>query len=209
MARPGADIPLQHAIDRLLDARLSLEEAEGLMITTALRRTRVTSRRRRACSSWGEVAAIPGGQTHRMKPPAPGRHSTPPHFSKALLRQSGGTHLRSPSCPVSPPAALSLAKPYWTDPVERRLAWVLALIILALAVAFTELNLWLNELNKSFYDALQNMNAPAFQSSMARFFTAVGILVVVATAAEYSGAGAQHPLAPPPDACPGRPLAGR
>ncbi|MBP7445392.1 MAG: hypothetical protein KA855_10935 [Zoogloea sp.] len=39
MARPGADIPLQHAIDRLLDARLSLEEAEGLMITTALRRT--------------------------------------------------------------------------------------------------------------------------------------------------------------------------
>mgnify|MGYP002146855535 FL=1 len=83
-------------------------------------------------------------------------------------------------------AALSLAKPYWTDPVERRLAWVLALIILALAVAFTELNLWLNELNKSFYDALQNMNAPAFQSSMAHFFTAVGILVVVATAAEYT-----------------------
>lgn len=37
--RPGTDIPIQHAIDRLLDAQLSLEEAEGMLIATALRRT--------------------------------------------------------------------------------------------------------------------------------------------------------------------------
>ena len=39
LQRQGTDIPIQHAIDRLLDARLPLEGVEGMMITTTLRRT--------------------------------------------------------------------------------------------------------------------------------------------------------------------------
>lgn len=81
--------------------------------------------------------------------------------------------------------AFRLAAPYWTDPAQRRMAWGLALAIIALAIAFTGLNLWLNELNKAFYDALQALDAPAFYASVTRFFIAVGILVAVATAAQY------------------------
>jgi putative ATP-binding cassette transporter len=81
--------------------------------------------------------------------------------------------------------ALRLATPYWTDPAQRRMAWALALVIIALAVAFTALNLWLNELNKAFYDALQALNAPNFYAAITRFFIAVGFLVAVATAAHY------------------------
>lgn len=81
--------------------------------------------------------------------------------------------------------ALGLAKPYWTDPTQRRMAWGLALGIIALAVAFTGLNLWLTEINKAFYDALQTLNAAAFYSAVTLFFGAVAILVTVATAAQY------------------------
>ncbi|MBN8284360.1 ABC transporter ATP-binding protein/permease [Zoogloea sp.] len=81
--------------------------------------------------------------------------------------------------------ALGLAKPYWTDPAQRRIAWGLALAIIVLAVAFTGLNLWLTEINKAFYDALQTLNAAAFYSAVTLFFGAVAILVTVATAAQY------------------------
>jgi putative ATP-binding cassette transporter len=65
------------------------------------------------------------------------------------------------------------------------MAWALALAIIVLAVAFTGLNLWLTQLNKAFYDALQALDAPAFYDSVTRFFIADGILVAVATAAHY------------------------
>lgn len=81
--------------------------------------------------------------------------------------------------------AFSLAAPYWTDPAQRRMAWTLALAIVLLAAMFTGLNLWLNQLNKAFYDALQALDATAFHSAITRFFLAVGILVAVATAAHY------------------------
>jgi putative ATP-binding cassette transporter len=81
--------------------------------------------------------------------------------------------------------ALRLATPYWTDPAQRRTAWVLALAIIALALGFIGLNLWLTQLNKAFYDALQALDAPAFNAAVMRFFIAVGILVAVAAAANY------------------------
>ncbi len=81
--------------------------------------------------------------------------------------------------------AFRLAAPYWTDHGQRRTAWALALAIVTLAIGFIGLNLWLTQLNKAFYDALQTLNAPAFYDAVKLFFTAVAMLVAVATTAHY------------------------
>lgn len=55
-----------------------------------------------------------------------------------------------------------LAAPFWRESAGRKTGWLLAAALVLLVVASTSLNVWLNNLNKAFYDALQNLNAPAF-----------------------------------------------
>ena len=81
--------------------------------------------------------------------------------------------------------AFRLAEPYWTDPSQRRPAWTLALVIVVMVVSLSGLNLWLTQLNKQFFDALQVLDAPAFHKAVMLFFMAVGMLVAIATAAFY------------------------
>jgi vitamin B12/bleomycin/antimicrobial peptide transport system ATP-binding/permease protein len=78
-----------------------------------------------------------------------------------------------------------LAAPFWRDSAVRRTGWLLAAILVLLVAASTGLNVWLNNLNKAFYDALQNLNAPAFYQSVTYFFVAVAILVAVMTLSSY------------------------
>jgi putative ATP-binding cassette transporter len=78
-----------------------------------------------------------------------------------------------------------LAAPYWWDAPQRRTGWFLALAIVALAGSFTGLNLWLNQLNKAFFDALQNMDAKTFNETVMLFFVVVGCLVLTVSTLTY------------------------
>jgi putative ATP-binding cassette transporter len=62
-----------------------------------------------------------------------------------------------------------LAAPFWLGSARRRTEWMLAAALLALVVTYSGLNLWLNKINKAFYDALQNLDAPAFNQSVTMF----------------------------------------
>jgi len=78
-----------------------------------------------------------------------------------------------------------LATPFWRHSSGRKTAWLLGAVLIALVAASTGLNVWLNDLNKAFYDALQTLNAPAFNQSVTQFFVAVGFLVAVMTLSSY------------------------
>lgn len=78
-----------------------------------------------------------------------------------------------------------LCAPFWLHDARRGRAWTLALVLIALVVAVTALNLWLNQLNKEFFDALQKLDAPAFNHSVLLFFAAAGVLVLVVTLNAY------------------------
>jgi len=78
-----------------------------------------------------------------------------------------------------------LAAPFWRDASNRKTGWILAAVLILLVAASTGLNVWLNDLNKAFYDALQNLNAPAFNQSVTQFFIVVGFLVAVMTLSSY------------------------
>ena len=62
---------------------------------------------------------------------------------------------------------------------------MLGAALLVLVVTYSGLNLWLNKINKAFYDALQNLDAPAFNQSITMFFVVVGFLVVAVTLMRY------------------------
>ena len=78
-----------------------------------------------------------------------------------------------------------LAVPFWRDAPQRHAAWLLALVLVALAATSTGLNAWLNHLNKAFYDALQNLDAKAFNESVLLFFAVVGLLMAAMTLVTY------------------------
>lgn len=78
-----------------------------------------------------------------------------------------------------------LAAPFWRHASNRRTGWLLAAVLILLVAASTGLNVWLNDLNKAFYDALQTLNAPAFNRSVTQFFIAVAFLVAVMTLSSY------------------------
>lgn len=78
-----------------------------------------------------------------------------------------------------------LAAPFWRDAPGRHLYWLLALVLVVLVAASTALNVELNQMQKAFYDALQTLNAPAFNRSITLFFIAVAGLVAVMTLLGY------------------------
>jgi vitamin B12/bleomycin/antimicrobial peptide transport system ATP-binding/permease protein len=80
---------------------------------------------------------------------------------------------------------LRLAAPFWRHSSQRHVGWLLALVIALLVAASTWLNVRVNQVNKAFYDALQNLNAPAFNQSVLQFFIIVAFLVAVVTLQSY------------------------
>jgi vitamin B12/bleomycin/antimicrobial peptide transport system ATP-binding/permease protein len=82
-------------------------------------------------------------------------------------------------------ATFRLAAPFWLTSAHRRVGWLLAVALIGLVTISTGLNVWVNKLNKAFYDALQNLDAAAFNESVMMFFVVVGFLVVVVTIMGY------------------------
>lgn len=78
-----------------------------------------------------------------------------------------------------------LATPFWRKSPNRKTLWLIGLAILALVTIYSGLNLWLNEINKAFYDALQKLDTPGFNQSITQFFMVAGMLIVVVTIMRY------------------------
>jgi len=78
-----------------------------------------------------------------------------------------------------------LATPFWLKSDHRIANWITTIVLVALVVATSGINLWINTLNKAFYDALQTLNNVAFYHSVAMVFLAIAFLIVVVTVLRY------------------------
>lgn len=78
-----------------------------------------------------------------------------------------------------------LAIPYWFHSPDRRSAWLLLLVLVVLISAVTGLVAWETQLQKGFYDALQDHNAPAFWHSMGLLFFSIVLIVAVMVLRSY------------------------
>lgn len=79
----------------------------------------------------------------------------------------------------------SLAKPFWGRSTERYRAWFILGSLLFLVVASTALNAWNTQLNKDFFDALQNRDTAGFNHSLLLIFTTIFFIVAVAVTKRY------------------------
>ena len=61
----------------------------------------------------------------------------------------------------------------------------LGIALVALVAAVTGISLWLNELNKAFYDALQKLDSEAFYRSVTLVFVAITVLILASTLRSY------------------------
>jgi vitamin B12/bleomycin/antimicrobial peptide transport system ATP-binding/permease protein len=85
----------------------------------------------------------------------------------------------------------ALAAPYWLQSSRRSLGWGLAAALVVLVVVLTLLQLWLAQLQKAFFDALQAHDAAAFSQAIGVFFAAVAALVAALVAREWLNQGLQ------------------
>jgi vitamin B12/bleomycin/antimicrobial peptide transport system ATP-binding/permease protein len=81
--------------------------------------------------------------------------------------------------------AFQLAAPYWRDSSERVRAWFMGVLLLASVGLLTQLNLYLTQQQKAFFDALQQHNAQAFATSIGWFFAAAAGLITVLVLKAY------------------------
>jgi len=78
-----------------------------------------------------------------------------------------------------------LAAPYWLAGPERLAAWGLGAVLVVSVVLLTWLNVSLTNLQKAFFDALQQRDAAAFATSIGWFFAAVAGLVLTLVVRAY------------------------
>ncbi len=79
----------------------------------------------------------------------------------------------------------TLARPYFTDPKERRSAWGLLIVIVILNLAGVGLSVWFNFWYNTFYTALQDKDYETFKLQLL-YFTAVAFaFIIVAVYKQY------------------------
>lgn len=78
-----------------------------------------------------------------------------------------------------------LGAPFWLHSAHRKSAWLLLAALVALVAAYTGLLAWNTQLQKGFYDALQQRNAEAFYDNIILLFAAIILLVSVAVLRSY------------------------
>lgn len=82
-------------------------------------------------------------------------------------------------------ACWSLAKPYFADRNERFVAWGLLAAIVALNLGTVALNVWFNQWNNDFYNALQEKNFDDFQTYLLHFAGMATLFIGVAVYQYY------------------------
>jgi putative ATP-binding cassette transporter len=78
-----------------------------------------------------------------------------------------------------------LGTPFWLHSANRKSAWLLLAVLVGLVAAYTGLLAWNTQLQKGFYDALQQRNAEAFYNNIVLLFAAIILLVSVAVLRSY------------------------
>ena len=78
-----------------------------------------------------------------------------------------------------------LAAPFWRQSSVRKQAWLLLAVLLVLVASLIALLAWNNQLQKGFYDALQQRDAVAFRTNLTLTFLAVGLYVAVMVCKRY------------------------
>ncbi len=79
----------------------------------------------------------------------------------------------------------SLARPYFADRDERLVAWGLLAAIVALNLGTVALNVWFNQWNNDFYNALQEKNFEDFQTYLLQFAGMAALFIGVAVYQYY------------------------
>ncbi|PJI39404.1 ABC transporter ATP-binding protein/permease [Ferrovibrio sp.] len=77
-------------------------------------------------------------------------------------------------------ALWTLAKPYFSDPKERRSAWGLLIVIVILNLAGVALSVWFNFWYNTFYTALQDKDYETFKTQLLYFTVVAFAFIVVA-----------------------------
>lgn len=78
-----------------------------------------------------------------------------------------------------------LARPYFTDPKERRSAWGLLVVIVILNLASVGLSVWFNHWYNDFYNSLQEKDFAAFKTLLLYFAGVATAFIIVAVYRQY------------------------
>jgi len=78
-----------------------------------------------------------------------------------------------------------LAVPFWLHSPQRQSSWLLLLALLVMVSAITGLSAWNNQLQKGFYDALQNHDIAEFWRNMTLLFGSIIVFVAVLVLQKY------------------------
>lgn len=78
-----------------------------------------------------------------------------------------------------------LARPYFTDPNERRTAWGLLIVIVILNLASVGLSVWFNQWYNDFYNSLQEKDFAAFKTLLLHFAGVATAFIIVAVYRQY------------------------
>ena len=80
--------------------------------------------------------------------------------------------------------AWALLKPYWVSE-DRKAALGLLAFVVALNLAVVAINVWLNNWNRVFYNALEAKDFPAFKTALAQFCAIAAAFIVVAVVKQF------------------------
>ncbi|MBY0411956.1 MAG: ABC transporter ATP-binding protein/permease, partial [Burkholderiaceae bacterium] len=78
----------------------------------------------------------------------------------------------------------ALLKPYWVSE-DRKAALGLLAFVVALNLAVVAINVWLNNWNRIFYNALEAKDFPAFKTALAQFCAIAAAFIVVAVVKQF------------------------
>jgi len=132
--------------------------------------------------------------------PADQRNPGPGAVGPAHNRRDGGADPYGEGEPDTPPGmpatvgdlrgrlrladSWALLKPYWVSE-DRKAALGLLAFVVALNLAVVAINVWLNNWNRVFYNALEAKDFPAFKTALAQFCAIAAAFIVMAVVKQF------------------------
>lgn len=115
------------------------------------------------------------GRDRAADPYGEGEPDTPPGLPPTVGDLRGRLRLRD---------SWALLKPYWVSE-DRKAALGLLAFVVALNLALVAINVWLNNWNRIFYNALEAKDFPAFKTALAQFCAIAAAFIVVAVFKQF------------------------
>ena len=122
-----------------------------------------------------DSARPPSDATTDIRTDGDGKPDTPPGLPATVNDVRGRLRLRD---------SWALLKPYWVSE-DRKAALGLLAFVVALNLAVVAINVWLNNWNRIFYNALEAKDFPAFKTALAQFCAIAAAFIVVAVVKQF------------------------